>query len=144
MLSSFNKLNNVVFFPIWGPWVLVYWWTCDGPLLCPQILSTARGDFLILFALHWRVTCPNPVATFIVIFITIGKCLHECYFSETEAPNLKNLNRITEPQKKIQLSAGSILKYWIQFQVEPTLFEPRLKFFKFGLSMIYIFQKIQT
>ena len=28
------------------------------------------------------------------------------------------------------------MKNWIQFSVEPTIFEPRLKFFKFGLKII--------
>ena len=43
------------------------------------------------------------------------------------------------PKTWFQLSAGLTLKHWIKFSVEPTIFEPRLKFkprlkfFKFGL-----------
>ena len=45
-------------------------------------------------------------------------------------------------KNRFQLSADSIAKHWIQFQVEPTRFEmrlkleSRLKFFKFGLRRI--------
>ena len=49
--------------------------------------------------------------------------------------DLKNLNRVAEPPK----TGSQISKYYIQFQVEPTMFEPhlifepRLRLIKFGL-----------
>ena len=59
-------------------------------------------------------------------------------------PNSKNLNRVTEPPKTDSNWAQAIfLKHWIQFQVEPILFKPRLKFetwlkfFKVGLCMYF-------
>ena len=60
-----------------------------------------------------------------------------------ERPNLNNLNRIADPPKKpvsIEHRFNS-LKHWKEFQVKPTIiepcriFEPRLKFFKFGLRI---------
>jgi len=56
-------------------------------------------------------------------------------------PDIKNLNRVAYPQKPIPIE-HRISKHWTQFQVEPTMFEPRLKFekqhkfFKFGHDLI--------
>ena len=40
------------------------------------------------------------------------------------------------PRNRFQLSAGFNLENGIQFKVELTIFEPQLKFFKFGLSIM--------
>ena len=41
--------------------------------------------------------------------------------------------RLKSPKNRFQLSAGLNLKIEYHLKVEPTKFEPRLKFFKFGL-----------
>ena len=57
-------------------------------------------------------------------------------------PNLKNINLVAE-SLKIQVPISPISKHWIQFQVEPTMLEPRLQFetrlkiFKFCLGFKY-------
>jgi len=53
----------------------------------------------------------------------------ESEFNELE-PSLKSA------KERFQLGVGLNLE--IQFYVEPTIFEPRLKFFEFGLWMSYI------
>ena len=58
-------------------------------------------------------------------------------FSASEFNEFKP--RLKSPQNRFQLSAGLNLENLIQFEVEPTIFESRLKFkqrlkiFKFGL-----------
>ena len=42
-----------------------------------------------------------------------------------------NLNRVAEPQNRFIFRTGSNL----ETKVEPTMFEPRFKFFKFGLRL---------
>ena len=44
-------------------------------------------------------------------------------------PNLKNLNRFAEPPKTGSNWAPALIsKHWIQWQVEPTIFKARFKF----------------
>ena len=44
-------------------------------------------------------------------------------------PNFKNFNRVAEtPKTGSNWAPTQILKHWIQFQMEPTMFEPHLKF----------------
>ena len=50
----------------------------------------------------------------------------------TLCPNLMNLSRVSNSSKPVFMERR--LNSWkIQFYVEPTIVEPRLKFFKFGL-----------
>jgi len=44
-------------------------------------------------------------------------------------PNIKNLNLVPEPPKTgFNCAPAQIAKHWIQFQVEPIMFEPLLEF----------------
>ena len=64
-------------------------------------------------------------------------------------PNLKNLNLVAElPKTSSYWARAQILKHWIQYQMEPTMFMPRhkfkpflkfeiwYKFFKFVLCLV--------
>ena len=44
--------------------------------------------------------------------------------------------RLKSPKNRFQLNAGLNLKKLNAIFVVPTIFEPRLKFFKFGLSLL--------
>ena len=49
-------------------------------------------------------------------------------------PNLKSLNRVIDPPKPgSNWAPAQSSKHWIQFQEEPTMFQPRLNFLKLGL-----------
>ena len=57
-----------------------------------------------------------------------------------QCPNLMNLSRVSNPPKTgFNWESAEILNIEYNFKCELTVLEPRLKFFKFWLRLVYIF-----
>ena len=66
-----------------------------------------------------------------IILLLANLLLKQMQFIKRNRPNIENLNPVVEPPKtESNWTPAQISKHWIQFQVEPTMFEPRLKFEK--------------